>query len=121
MSGGTSADGDGDVVQLGYYDAATVSSPFAGNFVALINNLQNSFLGSSRNATITVDAAVGDYILYAFPSSFGSPTFSVGGFAGGFHRIATNVAITNQFGISLNYDIWQSDNSGLGSTTVVVS
>lgn len=35
LSGGTAANGDGTVLQLGYYDAATTANNFAGNWVPL--------------------------------------------------------------------------------------
>lgn len=35
LSAGTSADGDGTVVQLGYYTMATTLNPFAGNWVPM--------------------------------------------------------------------------------------
>ena len=97
--------------------------PASSDFVSLINSLQSSFLGSSRNVTIIVNAAVGHYIYYAIPVDFDSSNinFAVGGFSGGFAKVASNIAITNQFGITLEYDVYKSDNSGLGSTTVTVS
>ncbi len=35
LSGGTTADGDGDVVQIGYFSAASVSNNFAGTWIPL--------------------------------------------------------------------------------------
>lgn len=35
LSAGTSADGDGTILQLGYYTSATTSTPFAGDWVAM--------------------------------------------------------------------------------------
>lgn len=35
LSSGTAADGDGTILQLGYYTAATIADPFAGNWVPM--------------------------------------------------------------------------------------
>lgn len=35
LTAGTSADGDGTILQLGYYTAATTTTPFAGDWVAM--------------------------------------------------------------------------------------
>ena len=57
--------------------------------------------------------------MYAIPSSFGTPTFNVGGFDGGFKKLET-LSFTNASGHTQNYDIWVSVNAGLGSTAVTV-
>lgn len=81
--------------------------------------LEGSALSSGRGRTFTVDASVGKHILYAIPSSFGTPTFNVGGFDGGFIKVGT-IEHTNASGYEQNYDVWKSVNAGLGSTTVTV-
>ena len=67
LSGGTSADGDGDVVQLGYYDAATVSSPFAGNFVALTGqgSLNTAYNTTSIGDFTSQGGGAGTFFLYS--------------------------------------------------------
>lgn len=91
------------------------------DFQNAINLLQSSDLASSRQGTFTVNAATLEYIYYAIPSSFGSASFAVGGFSGGFQLLATGINITNSYGITLSYDLYRSDNHSLGSTTVNVS
>ena len=83
-----------------------------------INGLSGA-LASSRARTINVNAGAGQYIVYIIPSSFGIPTFNVGGFDGGFKKVKT-LNHTNASGHQQNYDVWQSVNAGLGSTAVVV-
>lgn len=80
--------------------------------------LEGSALASNKNRTFTVNAGAGERIVYAIPSSFGTPTFNVGGFDGGFKKIQT-LPHTNKSGYSQNYDVWASVNAGLGNTTVV--
>ena len=77
-------------------------------------------LSSSRSKTFTVNCGEGQHIYYCIPSNFGTPTFTVGGFSGGFNKIET-IQYTNPSGYTESYDIWKSSNSNLGNTTVVVS
>lgn len=79
-----------------------------------------SELSNSRAKTFTVTAAAGEYIYYCFPSRLGAATFTVGGFEGGFEAPST-VSVTNASGYTEDYYVYRSTNSGLGSTTVVVS
>ena len=79
--------------------------------------LAGSELGDSKAKTFTVNAAAGQYIWYAIPHSFGTPTFKVGGFEGGFNLVKT-FDHTNASGATVSYDVWQSTNAGLGNTTV---
>lgn len=77
-------------------------------------------LQSGRSRTFTVNAAAGQYIWYACPASYGTPVFNVGGFDGGFSKAAT-LDYTNPSGYTESYQVWRSDNAGLGQTTVKVS
>ena len=75
-------------------------------------NALTGVLASSKARTFSADAGEGEHIVYIIPSSFGTPTFNVGGFDGGFKKAKT--------GYKQNYDIWQSVQPGLGSTSVTV-
>lgn len=86
-----------------------------------IEALANSALASSRARTFTLAPGAAQYIYYAIPSSYGTPTFTVGGFEGGFQLVASAVSVTNGYGVAQNYDLWRSTNPNLGSTQVVVS
>lgn len=86
-----------------------------------IEGLANQQLDSNRNITFTVAPGAGQHIYYAFPSSYGTPTFTVDGFEGGFILEAGAVSVTNAFAVTQNYDLWKSVNPNLGSTTVVVT
>lgn len=88
---------------------------------AFILGLSNSRLNDTKVSTsLTVDAGSTNKIYFAQPSSFSSPTFSVSGFFGGFLLLGS-VEITNSYGVSMTYDLYESDQPGLGLTTVVVS
>ena len=77
-------------------------------------------LQTSRAANLEVTANTGEFIFYCVPTSYGTCTFSVGGFSGGFSKVAT-ISITNEFGVTADYDIYKSDNAALGKTNVVIS
>jgi hypothetical protein len=103
-------------LQKTFYGAET---PAAYN-EAFIEGLASSALASAVGTTFTVNAGAGERIYYAFRSAYGTPTFWVGGFEGGFSKVAT-VAVTNAHGFTENYDLWASDNVALGNTTVTVT
>lgn len=77
-------------------------------------------LQGSKAKTFTVNAAASQHIYYVLPVRYGDPAFKVGGFDGGFAKVAT-IDFTNASGYKESYAIWKSDNAGLGNTTVVVS
>lgn len=85
---------------------------------ALINSLTKQ-LSNSKNRTITVNAGAGEYIFYCVPSRLGACSFNVGGFDGGFSKVAT-VNFTNSDNYAEKYDIYKSDNANLGNTNVTI-
>lgn len=82
--------------------------------------LSESALTSTRARNINVNAGEGEHIIYTIPSSFGTPTFKINGFEGGFVKVGT-IYFANASGYSQNYDVYKSVNPNLGSTQVVVS
>ena len=82
-------------------------------------NALTGALASSKARTFSANAGEGEYIVYIIPSSFGTPTFNVGGFDGGFKKAKT-IEHTNASDYKQNYDIWQSVQPSLGSTSVTV-
>ena len=82
--------------------------------------LSESALTSTRTRNINVNAGEGEHIIYTIPSSFGTPSFKINGFEGGFVKAGT-INFTNASGYSQNYDVYKSVNPNLGSTQVVVS
>lgn len=96
----------------------------AGNLTVnddlLLNKLQNHELADTREKTFTVTPTAGQYIWFACPSSFDTPIFKVRGFQGGFTKKGTfNHKNANNF--TTSYQVWRSDNAGLGNTEVIVS
>lgn len=74
-------------------------------------------LSNDPERTITVDAATGQYIIYAIPARLGDVTFYVSGFEGGFED-PVEQALTNASGYQEIYKVYRSTNAGLGETTV---
>lgn len=85
-----------------------------------ILTLSESTLTNTRARNINVNAGEGEHIIYAIPSTFGTPIFKINGFEGGFVKVGT-INFTNASGYSQNYDVYKSVNPNLGSTQVVVS
>lgn len=97
-----------------YYGVSNLEN-YDSNFILSLNKT----LTNSRACSFTVDCGQGQYIFFAIPTRFGTPTFTVGGFTGGFTKVAT-VDFTNASGYTEPYNIYKSDYSNLGNTTVVV-
>lgn len=83
-----------------------------------VSNLQK-VLSENKSRTFTVDAADGEYIIYAIPERLGSVKFFSGGFEGGFED-AVKQEITNSSGYTETYDVYRSSQRSLGKTTIEV-
>lgn len=90
------------------------------NSEAFIESLTGA-LATSRSRSFAVNAGASQKIYYAYRTAYGAAPFTVGGFEGGFTLVSTTISITNAFGFTENYTLYESDNVGLGSTTVVVT
>lgn len=75
----------------------------------------NKQLRPSRVCNITVNAGNSQYIWIFLPSDYGTPTFTVGGFSGGFEKVSQVIHNTT------TYDVWRSDNVNLGNTVINVT
>lgn len=100
-----------------HYGAAVTPETINSSFLL---SLANGVLTATRARTFSVNAGANQYIWYAVPASFGACAFTVGGFLGGFTKVIT-ITHTNSSGRQASYDIYRSDNPGLGETTVIVS
>ena len=98
-----------------YYGKTTKTSTFLESDV---EGLVNSTVSNDNTQVWTsVTTGAGEYMLFAFPTRLGIPTFYVGGFEGGFEAPET-VSVTNLNGYAENYYVWRSTNSNLGATVV---
>ena len=98
-----------------YYGAAAAPSAIDSDFILSLTKT----LRSSKLSSFTVTAGAGQYIYYCVPTRFGTCSFTVGGFDGGFDLAAT-VSFTNGSGYTEDYYVYRSTHAGLGKTTVGV-
>lgn len=99
-----------------YYGVAAARDTYDSAFIL---GLAKKTLRNSKLPSFSVDAGAGQYIYYCIPSRFGTCSFTVGGFDGGF-RLEGVIAFENASGYSENYYVYRSTNAGLGATTVGV-
>jgi hypothetical protein len=93
----------------------------AAQVAAFALGLGASLFASSRVGTFgPVTAATGDKLYHWLVNAFGVPTFMVGGFAGGFVRVATAVSFTVN-GIADTGDLWESVQPSLVNKTWVTT
>lgn len=79
----------------------------------------NSELSSSRVQSRTFTPS-GEYVYFAWPTSFGTPTFTVNGLLNTAWTKVTR-AFVNASGYSASYDIYRSDNLLTGTFVIAVS
>ena len=99
-----------------YWGVGTVTDA-SGVDSAFVLGLGGSELATSKTKDFTVNAGAGQYIYYAIPASWGTPTFYVGGFEGGF-SLLSSFEFTNASGYTATYNVYKSGNANLGQTTV---
>lgn len=87
---------------------------------AFLLGLASNALADGYNGNIQANPGAGEYIYFAFPTAWGTPKFSIGGFEGGFGKVKT-LDFTNASGYTTSYDVYQSATANLGDTTVSVS
>jgi hypothetical protein len=104
-------------LQPNYYGVGAAGQ----NNPVFIQNLGNSFLASSRATTFSTNANSTQKVYYAHRTGFGVASFSVGGFSGGFSLVSTTIPVTNSYGVTENYTLYESDNLALGAISVIVS
>lgn len=88
-----------------------------------IRGLAGSTLSNPRNFSFSATANDGEHIVYALPSGGRDPVFTANnaGLPGGFFKMEEPVEVTGQHGYIEDYDIWLSENVGLGTIPVKVT
>ena len=88
---------------------------------AFIHAMSGRALSPTPECTVTVDAGVDEYIYFCSPCAYGtSLQFMLGIFEGGFTQLPDIVSVSNGYGLSTEYYVWQSDVAGLGATEITV-
>ncbi len=81
-----------------------------------------SELSTTRAKTYTGINGAGQYLIFAFPTSFGTPSFTVNGLPNtAFTKIRANSAFTNASGYTTNYDVWLSNTPQNSPLNIVIS
>jgi len=102
-----------------YWGTGAPGLTSGAQILALTNKpLQGSRNGSYTYATGNTAANLKAY--YAAPTSYGTPTFKVGGILFPITKVASAVSVTSN-GVTQTYDLWESDNVGLGTLTLDVT
>lgn len=100
-----------------YFGVAAAPEAYDSAFILGLTG--SEFCTNRQKAAFTLNADKGKYFYYAFPASYGTPTFNVGGFDGGFELAAT-IDFTNASGNTTSFVIWKSENANLGAQNIVV-
>lgn len=80
------------------------------NKQAFVTGLTGSIQKDLNTTFIPTLPTSGAYVYFACPQSYGAPTFSVGGWPGGFNAVdAINIAVG---ALNIMYDVWISEHSG---------
>lgn len=98
-----------------YYGKSSITDTESINSAFILGLTKR--LSTNIKTDFTVTANAGEYIYYAFPATNADPTFTVGGFDGGFDLVKT-FDFQNASGHTESYKVFRSTNPGLGETTV---
>lgn len=102
-----------------FYGVGTVTA-YQSSPASFINGLATN-LSATRTTTFTIDAGPSQVIFVAVPTNLGIPDFWVDGFQGGFTASSPiTVSITNGYGVTENYSVYQTEQPNLGTTLVYV-
>ena len=92
------------------------SSALSFNDAGIIALSQEFATNFNQSRTITANA---EYIYFAFPTSFGTPAFTVNGLLNTAWALTTRVFV-NASGYTSSYDIWRSNNLLTGTYVVTL-
>lgn len=99
---------------LGLWDGYAES---AENF---IKNLDYKIVSTTKNHTFTVDTATNYRVYFACRTAFGEADFIINNMQGGFIKVLTIPDFDSGFGVLESYDLYESENAGLGEITLTV-
>jgi len=85
---------------------------------AFIEGLANSALDTDAARTFVQSPGGTQYICFAHPTRYGTPTFLIGGvLPGGYVSLGTTISVTNAQGYTEDYTLWRSVTAGLAANT----
>ena len=100
-----------------YFGVAEVPAEYNSDFILGLSGKE--FCTGRTKSAFSLTAGAGQYMFYCFPASYGTPTFNVGGFDGGFELAAT-IDFTNASGNTSSFVIYKSENANLGTQSIIV-
>ena len=100
-----------------YFGVAEVPAEYNSDFILGLSGKE--FCTGRDKSAFKLTAGAGQYMFYCFPATYGTPTFNVGGFDGGFELAAT-IDFTNASGNTTSFVIWKSENANLGTQSIIV-
>ena len=100
-----------------YFGVAEVPAEYNSDFILGLTGKE--FCTGRTKSAFSLTAGAGQYMFYCFPATYGTPTFNVGGFDGGFELAAT-IDFTNASGNTTSFVIWKSENANLGTQSIIV-
>lgn len=100
-----------------YYGVASAPESYDSAFILALTGKE--YCTSRTKSAFSLTAGEGQYFYYAYPASYGTPTFNVGGFDGGFELAAT-IDFTNASGNTTSFVIYKSENANLGTQSIIV-
>lgn len=78
-------------------------------------------LSTSKSKTFNLgDSSTDKYIWYAYPTRFGTATFTSNGFKGGFEEPILVQNVDNGYGFKENFYLYRSTEKGVGTADIVV-
>ena len=80
-------------------------------------------LATTLSKTYTSINAAGEYLCFAWPTLFGTPTFVINGLTNtAFTKVRTNSIFSSEYGFTgVRYDVWVSNTAYNSATTVIIS
>ena len=100
-----------------YYGVAEIPAEYNSDFILGLSGKE--FCTDRTKSAFSLTAGAGQYMFYCFPATYGTPTFNVGGFDGGFELAAT-IDFTNASGNTTSFVIYKSENANLGTQSIIV-
>lgn len=79
-------------------------------------------LSSSLSKTYTNINGASDYLIFSWPTSFGTPSFNVNGLPNtAFTKVKSGFTFSNFYGYNNNYDVWVSNTSQGSGLNIIIS
>ena len=90
---------------------------------AFIGTLSRSGVASGHGQIFATTGTAAQYTYYAFRAAAGAPSFidNASRLGGGFALVGSGISFTNGAGFAESYNLWGSDQSGLGNLSLTVT